>query len=185
VERKYHKFPKALLKEFRDVFDHISRCYTNPADNFSIEDNIRKAENHFDRIKLDTYKYMSDYKKREFVCWKKKYSKYDLQNIDNGDFWKNILDLEDQGELLFSEARKQEAKDINKSCDLLQESTSKYDTIEKIISEKRELIVKAKFKYRKISFINTIKGFGFGVLTSIVAAFAWENLKLLCRTWFH
>ena len=24
VEHKFHRFPKVLLKEFRDVFDHIS-----------------------------------------------------------------------------------------------------------------------------------------------------------------
>lgn len=44
VERKYHKFPKALLKEFRDVFDHISRCYENDASEQYIEDNIKKRK---------------------------------------------------------------------------------------------------------------------------------------------
>ena len=56
------KFPKGLLKEFRDVFDHISRCYEEDAAEQYIEENIQKAENHFNRIKLDTYKYISDYK---------------------------------------------------------------------------------------------------------------------------
>ena len=60
-------FPKGLLKEFRDVFDHISRCYEEDAERQYIEENIQKAENHFNRIKLDAYKYVSDYKKREFA----------------------------------------------------------------------------------------------------------------------
>ena len=81
VERKFHRFPKGLLKEFRDVFDHVSRSYEKDATEQYKQENIQKAENHFNRIKLDTYKYVSDYKKREFVRWKKKYSKYDLQNI--------------------------------------------------------------------------------------------------------
>lgn len=72
VERKFHRFPKGLLKEFRDVFDHVSRCYEKDATEQYKEENIQKAENHFNRIKLDTYKYVSDYKKREFVSWKKK-----------------------------------------------------------------------------------------------------------------
>ncbi len=101
VERKFHRFPKGLLKEFRDVFDHVSRCYEKDATEQYKEENIQKAENHFNRIKLDTYKYVSDYKKREFVSWKKKYSKYDLQNIKDGNFWKTILDLEDEGERIF------------------------------------------------------------------------------------
>ncbi len=64
VERKFHRFPKGLLKEFRDVFDHISRCYEENATEQYKEENIQKAENHFNRIKLDTYKYVSDYKKQ-------------------------------------------------------------------------------------------------------------------------
>lgn len=73
MERKYHRFPKGLLKEYRDIYDHISRCYADGADNGLIEENIKKAENHFERIRLDIYRYVCDYKKREFSRWKKGY----------------------------------------------------------------------------------------------------------------
>ena len=43
VERKYHKFPKSFLKEFRDVFDHISRCYERDATEQYKEENLKKA----------------------------------------------------------------------------------------------------------------------------------------------
>lgn len=46
VERKYHKFPKSSLKEFRDVFDHISRCYEKNVSEEYINENINKAKNH-------------------------------------------------------------------------------------------------------------------------------------------
>lgn len=174
VERRYHKFPKALLKEFRDVFDHISRCYEEEATERYKEDNIRKAENHFDRIKLDTYKYVSDYKKREFSRWKRKYSKYDLQNINDGKFWREVLELEDEGEKIFSYARSIEAKNITKACDLIQESTMKYDSITQLIDEKRDLIIKAEFKYIRITFLNWATGFGVGVLASIIATWIYE-----------
>jgi hypothetical protein len=177
VERKFHKFPKGLLKEFRDVFDHISRCYEDGVTEKYKEENIQKAENHFNRIKLDTYKYVSDYKKREFTRWKKKYSKYDLQNINDGSFWKMILDLEDEGEKIFSEARSIEAKDIVESCEKIQESTLKYDEIFQLIAEKRELILKAKFKYRRVTLANRILGFAIGVVASIVAAYLWEMIR--------
>lgn len=175
VERKYHKFPKSLLKEFRDVFDHISRCYEKDATEQYKEDNIKKAENHFDRIKLDIYKYVSDYKKREFSIWKKKYSKYDLQNINDGEFWKKVLDLEDEGERIFTAARDIEAKDIVKACNLIQNSTMKYDEITQLIDEKRDYIVKAKFKYRRVTFLNWLIGFVIGVVASIIATWIWEN----------
>lgn len=40
VDHKFQRFPKGLLKQFRDVFDHISRCYEDDADECYIEDNI-------------------------------------------------------------------------------------------------------------------------------------------------
>ena len=174
VERRYHKFPKALLKEFRDVFDHISRCYEKDVTKQYKDDNIKKAENHFDRIKLDTYKYVSDDKKREFSRWKKKYSKYDLQNINDGEFWKKVLDLEEEGESLFSSARSVEAKDIEKACDLWQESIAQYDKIMNMIDEKRTFIVKAKFQYRRVTFLNRLDGFAIGIVASVIAAWIWE-----------
>lgn len=176
VERKFHKFPKGLLKEFRDVFDHISRCYDKKATEQYIEDNIKKAENHFDRIRLDTYKYVSDYKKREFVRWKKKYNKYDLQNINDGKFWKEIIELEDEGERIFSKARNIESKNITRSCEMLQESALKYDKILKLINEKRDLILKAKFKYHRITLLNGFIGFLIGIVGSIIATYLWENI---------
>ena len=94
--------------------------------------------------------------KREFVRWKKKYGKYDLQNINDGIFWKTILDLEDEGERIFSGARSIESKNIVKSCEMLQESTIKYDEIFKLINKKRELILRAKFKYRRVTLVNAL-----------------------------
>lgn len=179
VERKYHKFPKSLLKEFRDVFDHISRCYEKDATEQYKEDNIKKAENHFERIKLDTFKYVSDYKKREFTRWKKKYLKYDLQNINDGEFWKKILDLEDEGERIFSSARSIESKDIVKACELIQESTMKYEEIKQLIDSRRVLIIKAKFKYRKVTLLNWLIGFAVGVVASIIATWIWECITSL------
>lgn len=180
VERKFHRFPKGLLKEFRDVFDHVSRCYEEDATEQYKEENIQKAENHFNRIKLDTYKYVSDYKKREFVRWKKKYGKYDLQNINDGNFWKTVLDLEDEGEKIFSEARTMESKNIAKSCEMLQESTIKYDEIFKMIDEKRNLILNAKFKYRRVTLVNGIIGFLIGVAGSMAATYLWETVIRQC-----
>ncbi len=174
VERKFHKFPKGLLKEFRDVFDHISRCYEKGAAEQYKEENIQKAENHFHRIKLDTYKYVSDYKKREFVQWKKKYAKYDLQGIDNGDFWETILKLEDEGERIFSEARSIESKDVAKACEMLQESTIKYDEIFQKINRARKHVLKAQFKYRRVTLVNGIIGFLLGIVASIAATCLWE-----------
>ncbi len=176
VERKYHKFPKGLLKEYRDIYDHISRCYANDTTNDLIEENIKKAEHHFERIRLDIYRYVCDYKKREFIRWKKKYSKYDLQNINDGTFWKSILEMEEQGEQKFFYGRDLEAKNIEKACEYLKESFKVYDKIMELIDEKRSLIVKAKFKYKRVTIFSQIMGFVLGILASIIASWVWTYL---------
>lgn len=119
---------------------------------------------------------MAEYKRREFVRWKRKYLKYDLQGIDNGQFWKDILDLEDEGERLHKEARDIESKDITKSCEVLVESASRYSEIQKKIDDKRKYVVRAKFRYRRVTVLNQLIGFLLGVAASILAAAIWENI---------
>lgn len=174
VERKYFKFPKGLLKEYRDVYDHLARCFADDATEVIIEENLKKAENHFDRIKLDIYKYACDYKKREFVRWKKRCNKYDMQSIDNGDFWKDILDMEDEGEAKYFEGRKVEARDINEACRYLRESFEIYGNIDDLIEKKRELIVRVKVRHLRNSFLNQVVGFVVGIAASIIASWLWN-----------
>lgn len=176
VERKYHKFPKGLLKEYRDIYDHLSRCYSDDATDDLIEENIEKAEHHYERIRLDIYRYVCDYKRRVFVKWKQKYNKYDLQGIDNGDFWKYILKREDEGEKKFFEGRKREVKSVNEACDCLQESFKIYDDIMQTIIKNRDKIFEKKFKYVRAAIASQITGFVLGILASIVAAWIYSRL---------
>ena len=185
IERKFHRFPLSLLNEIRDVFDHISRCYEPYANQKYIDKNIEKAQNHFTRIKLDAYKYVNDVKRKDFVKWKKKYNKYDLQNINDGDFWKHILDLEDEAERLFAEAKKQETKDVNESYDLFYLSADKYEQIDNLIDEKRQFIVKAKFKYRQMTFFNHLTGFIIGIISSIIASVLHTDVREIIQELFQ
>lgn len=157
------------MNEIRDVFDHISRCYSPNAKQEYIDTNIIKAMNHFTRVKLDAYKYVNDSKRRDFTRWKQKYNKYDLQSINDGEFWASILNLEDEAELLFSKAKKEESKNIDEAYHLFYESAEKYSIIEDLIRSKRNFIVKAKFKYRRNTFSNHAFGFLIGVASGIVA----------------
>lgn len=59
---------------------------------------------------------------------------------------------------------------------MLQKSTLKYDEIFKLINEKRRLILKAKFKYRRVSLVNCILGILIGIVGSIVATYLWETV---------
>ncbi len=69
-----------------------------------------------------------------------------------------------------------ESKNIAKSCEMLQESTIKYDQVFRLIDDKRKLILKAKFKYRRVTLLNGIIGFLIGVVASIAATYLWETV---------
>ncbi len=69
-----------------------------------------------------------------------------------------------------------ESKNIAKSCEMLQESTIKYDQIFRLLDDKRKLILKAKFKYRRVTLLNGIIGFLMGVVASIAATYLWETV---------
>ena len=134
---------------------------------------------------MDAYKYVNDVKRKDFVKWKKKYNKYDLQNINDGDFWKHILDLEDEAERLFAEAKKQETKDVNESYDLFYLSADKYEQIDNLIDEKRQFIVKAKFKYRQMTFFNHLTGFIIGIISSIIANVLYTDVREIIQELFQ
>ncbi len=175
VERRFHKFPIALLNNLRDVFDHISRCYEKDVNDEYIEDNIRKAQNHFMRIKLDMYKYIYDVKDRDFSRWKKKYSKYDLQNIEHGKFWKKILELEQESEILFKNAKTMESKNTSQSYELFAQAIKKYEEIDNEIQKKKQYIVDAKWLYRRVTLFSRLWGIVLGILTSLLASVLFET----------
>lgn len=69
-----------------------------------------------------------------------------------------------------------ESKNIAESCEMLQESTIKYDQIFRSIDDKGKLILKAKFKYRRVTLLKGIIGFSMGVVASIAATYLWETV---------
>lgn len=91
-------------------------------------------------------------------------------------FGKKYLIWKRKEKEFFSDARAVEARNIAKACDLIQESTIKYDEITSLINEKRKLIVKAKFRYRRVTLFNWIIGFCVGIVASIIATYIWERV---------
>lgn len=185
IERRYRKFPISLLNGIRDVFDHISRCYRDDVDSNYIDENIMKAKNHFTRIKLDAYKYVYDTKQHDFAKWKRKYNKYDLQNINDGEFWEYVLESGDEADKLFNEAKEQEAIDVNASYELFYQASQKIDDIFQTIKDKRQYIIKAQWKYRKITITNQVIGFIVGILGSIAATFLLKVDLTKIILWLH
>lgn len=69
----------------------------------------------------------------------RKYNKYDLQNINDGEFWEYVLESEDEADKLFNEAKEQEAIDVNASYELFYQASQKIDDIFQTIKDKRTI----------------------------------------------
>jgi len=140
VEHNYRKFPVGVLKEFRDVFDHISRLYIEdkPDDYYLV--NLNKAMNHFDRLKLDVYKYVCDLEKKHIDKWVNRYSKYDMSCVDNGEFWEKVTRDFDACEGTFYLGQGQEHLNIKLACDYYEQYVIQCNEVFEYINSRDESI---------------------------------------------
>ncbi len=176
VEHNYRKFPIGILKEFRDVFDHISRLYIeNESDNY-YKNNLNKAINHFDRLRLDVYKYVCDLKKKQVDKWIKRYSKYDMSCVDNGEFWDKVTKDFDNCEETFYNGQKQEHIDIKKACGCYENYVTQCDDVFRYIDSKSQHIRKIKYKYYKTALKGILGGLLLGIIGSIIASMIWSSV---------
>lgn len=116
IESEYHKFPVPFLNEIRAAQDHFSRCLSYPLDNSDwniyVTGQLKKAKGHYDRCLLDCYKYIwyrygSHLSRTHFIP--KVFGK--LQDIDNGDFYKEYKRLQKLAKECNKKARKTETTD--------------------------------------------------------------------------
>ena len=84
-----------------------------------------------------------------------------------------ILDKEAVGEKKFFDGRNVESKDSTLACNYLKESFEIYDEIKDLISANRSFILKAKFKYQRVTVWSHVMGFLLGVGASVLASWVW------------
>ena len=176
VEHNYRKFPIGILKEFRDVFDHISRLYIDGKSDDYYRVNLEKTTNHFDRLKLDVYKYVCDLTKKHIDKWVNRYSKYDMSCIDNGDFWKKVTEDFDACEEHFYYGQREEHLNIKQACDHYMQYVTQCDEVFQYIKSKSEYIRKIKYKYCKTAVKGIIGGLILGIVGSIIASMLWTGV---------
>lgn len=127
IESEYHKFPVPFLNEIRAAQDHLSRCLSYPLENTDWETfvvgQLKKAKGHYNRCLLDCYKYIwyrygSHLSRTHLIP--KIFGK--LQDIDNGEFYKEYLRLHKAAKTCNKKARKTETIDKEESKKLFQDA---------------------------------------------------------------
>lgn len=116
IESEYHRFPVPFLNEIRAAQDHLSRCFSYSLDSpdwdVYINGQLGKAKGHYDRCLLDCYKYIW-YRYGGHIARTHLIPKIfgKLQDIDNGEFYREYRQLYKQAKESNKNARKLETKD--------------------------------------------------------------------------
>jgi len=88
IEVRYEKFPTPIFNEIRAFNDHVARCHRNGTSDLEIENEIRKAKGHIERIILDCYKFLNvALHKNVIERFDKRTKGVDLGAINNGTFF--------------------------------------------------------------------------------------------------
>lgn len=127
IESEYHKFPVPFLNEIRAAQDHLARCLSYPLEaadwEVYVSGQLKKAKGHYDRCLLDCYKYIwyrygSHLSRTHLIP--KIFGK--LQDIDNGEFFKEYKRLHKLAKDSNKEARKTETKDKEEAKNLFRDA---------------------------------------------------------------
>ena len=88
IEVRYEKFPSPIFNEIRAFNDHIARCHREDISDLEIEDELKKAKGHIERIILDCYKFLNVELHRKVIKqFDKRTRGIDLGVINNGEFF--------------------------------------------------------------------------------------------------
>jgi len=88
IEIRYEKFPTPVFNEIRAFNDHVARCHRENISNLDIENELRKAKGHIERIILDCYKFLNvALHKIVIKRFDKRTKGVDLGAINNGAFF--------------------------------------------------------------------------------------------------
>lgn len=172
IEVRFEAFPTSIFNEIRAFNDHVSRCYKKPDDKAWIDEQVRKAKGHIERIVLDCYKYLNvslyDLTIKKFD---RTYKGVDLSGIDNGEFFIKHRELTREITRRLKEAKlKETQEDKSESISIYQHVYNKYAELEVLIDSNCRNLFWARGKfYRNIC----LKFFGWllaAVISGIISS---------------
>ena len=154
IEARFEAFPISIFNEIRAFNDHVSRCYQKPDNEEWIDEQIKKAKGHIERIVLDCYKYLNvllyDLTIKKFD---KTYKRVDLSTINNGEFLNKHRELTREIIQKLKEAKlKETQEDKSESISIYQHVHNKYTELEELIDVNCRNLFWARGKfYRNLS----------------------------------
>jgi len=148
IEVRFEKFPIPVFNEIRAFNDHIARCHRENISNQEIENELRKAEGHIERIILDCYKFLNvALHKKVIKQFDNRTKGVDLGAINNGTFFLSYSEAKRYITTNLKEAKLLEGQDKDKSLKKYELVYNKYSELEALLIDNERHICWARARY--------------------------------------
>ena len=178
IEVRYEKFPSPIFNEIRAFNDHIARCHREDISNTDIEDEIRKARSHIERIILDCYKFLNvSLHMKVIKQFDKRTKGVDLGTINNGTFFLFYSETKRAINSLLKEAKLHEVKDKAESLRKYEIVYNKFSELETFLIDNEKSICWARANYYSNKSLKLVGWFLTAIISGIISSFFfWEKI---------
>lgn len=115
IEARKEVFPAPLFNEIRAFNDHVARCYLSGMTEVKVNEELKKAEGHINRITLDCFKYLDVFLYEKVKRFEHSTRYIDISLLDNGEFYPSFCRLQKEAVKNVREAKKKEALNVERS----------------------------------------------------------------------
>jgi len=179
IEVRYEKFPTPIFNEIRAFNDHVARCHREGISDSDIEDELRKAKGHIERIILDCYKFLDVALHRNVIeRFDKRTKGIDLGAISNGTFFRFYSESKKYINTHLKEAKLLEIQDKEKSVEKYELAYNKFSELETFLIDNEQHICWARARYYSSKILKLIGWLLAAIISGIISSIyiPWHRL---------
>ena len=179
IEVRYEKFPTPVFNEIRAFNDHIARCHRQGISDLAIEEELRKAKSHIERIILDCYKFLNVTLHENIINkFDRRTKGIDLGAISNGTFFMTYSSAKKFININLKAAKLLEIQDKEKSLEKYELVYNKFSELETFLIENERHICWARARYYSSKILKLAGWLLAAIISGIISSIyiSWESL---------
>ena len=188
IEVRYEQFPTPIFNEIRAFNDHIARCYRKSISSEDIENELKKAQGHIERIILDCYKFLNvELHKNVVKRFDKRTKGVDLGTINNGTFFTIYSEAKKFINIHLKEAKLLEVQDKEKSLKEFELVYNKFSELETFLIDNERYICWARTRYYSNKILKLLGWLLAAIISGTISSLyiPWNKLFAFFCSVFH
>ncbi len=171
VEAYFERCPLELFNEIRAFNDHIARSFAEGVNETYINDQMKSAKGHMQRLLLDCYKNVNLYFHDKIEKFEKRIKRIDVAKINNGQFFPEYDRLHRDVIQKVRHAKTMETKDIPSEEKYMnyESSANAYKSLSTFIDDNSARILNAKIKFWGLKSFKVLITIGTLILGAVIA----------------